>query len=122
VQGIAGGAFEPASIHAVITLEVADDRFDGLTSPKGLALVLGQGFELAPVNDLDIGIVLIDPAVAEIDVDRFRGRRDAFEQDRGLFKLCVEGVSIVGIPGKVRAPTMSECEWVVASPVLTPNS
>ena len=100
MQGIAGGAFEPASIHAVITLEVADDRFDGLTPLEGLALVLGQGFELAPVIDLDVGIVLIDPAVAEIDVDRFRGRRDAFEQVRGLFKLCVEGESFVGIPGK----------------------
>ena len=99
MQGIAGGAFEPASIHAVITLEVADDRFDGLTPLEGLALVLGQGFELAPVIDLDVGIVLIDPAVAEIDVDRFRGSAMP-EQDRGLFKLCVEGVSIEGIPGK----------------------
>ena len=85
MQGIAGGAFEPASIHAVITLEVADDRFDGLTSPKGLALVLGQGFEFAPVNDLDVGVVLIDLTVAEIDVDRLWGRGDAFEQNGGLF-------------------------------------
>jgi len=100
VQGITGGAFEPASIHAVITLEVADDRFDGLTPLEGLALVLGQGFELAPVNDLDVGVVLIDPTVAEIDVDRFGGRGDAFEQDGGLFKLFIEGVAIVGIAGK----------------------
>jgi hypothetical protein len=35
----------------MIGLEVADDRFDGLASLEGAALVLGQGFELAPVID-----------------------------------------------------------------------
>lgn len=100
MQGIAGGAFEPASIHSVITLEVADDRFDGLTALEGLSLVLGQGFELAPVNDLDAGVALIDPTVAEIDVDRLGRWGDAFEQEGGLFELFVEGVSIVGISGK----------------------
>ena len=84
----------------MIGLEVADDRFDGLASLEGAALVLGQGFELAPVNDLDVGVVLINPTVAEIDVDRLGGWGDAFEQNGGLFKLFVEGVSIVGIPGK----------------------
>jgi len=84
----------------MIGLEVADDRFDGLASLEGAALVLGQGFELAPVNDLDVGVVLIDPTVAEINIDRLGRRGDAFEQDGGLFELFVEGVSIIGIPGK----------------------
>ena len=44
----------------MIGLEVADDRFDGLASLE----VLGQGFELAPVNDLDVGVVLIHPVFA----------------------------------------------------------
>ena len=84
----------------MIGLEVADDRFDGLASLEGAALVLGQGFELAPVNDLDVGVVLIDPTVAEVNIDRLGRRGDAFEQDGGLFELFVEGVSIIGIPGK----------------------
>ena len=51
----------------MVGLEVAEDRFNGLASLEGLALVLGQGFELAPVNDLDVGVVPVNPAIAEID-------------------------------------------------------
>jgi hypothetical protein len=93
-----------------------------LTPLEGWALVLGQGFELAPVIDLDVGIVLIDPAVAEIDVDRFRGSAMPSSRIVACSSCALRVCGSKGFPGKVRAPTMSECEWVVASPVLTPNS
>ena len=59
---------------------VVDDRFDALTALQDL----GQGFEFAPVNDLDVGVVLIDPTFAVIDADRLGWRGDAFEMNGGL--------------------------------------
>ena len=39
MQGIAGGAFGPASVHAVMIRGLADYRFDGLTPLEGLAQI-----------------------------------------------------------------------------------
>ena len=74
------------------------------------------------MNDLHPGIVTIHAAKAQINDHLFRRPADIFEQDVGLLELRRENVTIVGLPGKVHAPTIRPPLWVTAMLALTPNS
>ena len=83
---------------------MADGGLYGLSSPEGEPLALRQGVALAAMDDLHSRVVPVYPAIPEINVGGLGWRSDAFEQNGGLFQLLVEGVAIVGIPGKGAGP------------------
>jgi hypothetical protein len=61
VQRIAVSVFEPAAIHAVIALGMADRRLDCLAPLEPLALLCIERPQLAAVNDLYRRAGLVDP-------------------------------------------------------------
>ena len=52
-------ALEVAAVHAVVALEVPDDRLDRLASLEQLSLLSADGSGLSPVHDAYIGVVCI---------------------------------------------------------------
>ena len=72
MQGIPLLSLEPAAIHPVIRLEVANRWFYRLSSLEPAALLLGQRLVLAAMNDLHLGIVTIDATKAQINHHFFR--------------------------------------------------
>ena len=59
VQPVAGFALEVAAVHAVIGLEVGDDRLNRLAPPQLLSLLLADSFGLARVHDVHIRVPCI---------------------------------------------------------------
>ena len=100
VQGVAQVAGEPAAIHAVIGLEMTDRWLDRLTSLEPPAVLPIERSDLAPVQDLDLWVVPIDPAKAQIDHHLFRHGTRVFEQKTGLLQLLAKDVSVIGIAGE----------------------
>jgi len=52
MQYIGAAATEPAAIHAVVALGVANGRLDRLAPPEPATLLRVQGLELAAMDDL----------------------------------------------------------------------
>ena len=100
MQGVAQLALEPAAIRPVNRLEVTNRRLHRLSPLEPAALLPGQRLVLAPVDDLNIGVVFINAAIAQIDNDLLRRLARVLQQNRGLLQLPVEDVSVVRIPRK----------------------
>ena len=100
MQRIAELPRKPAPVHAVIRLQMPNRRFHRLPPLEPAALLPGQRLVLAPVDDLDIGVVFINAAIAQIDNDLLRRLARVLQQNRGLLQLPVEDVSVVRIPRK----------------------
>ena len=66
VQPVTLLALEMAAVHAVISLEVADDRLDGLAPLEQLSVLLADSLALAPVHDMHIRVELVDTPIAQI--------------------------------------------------------
>ena len=97
MQPVPALTLEVAAVHAVIGLEVADDRLNGLTPPEQLSLLLADPFGLAPVHDVHIRVVCIHTPITQIH-ERCRWLRPAvLHQDRGLFQLLIERVPVVRV-------------------------
>lgn len=62
--------------------------------------MLRQRFELASMDDLDIGVVFVHAAIAQIDNDLLRRLASVLQQNRGLLQLPVQDMPVVGISGK----------------------
>jgi hypothetical protein len=122
MQRIAQFALEPAAIHPVIRFEMTNRRFYRLSSLEPSALLLGQRLVLAAMDDLHLGIVTIHAPKAQINHDFFGLAPDILQQDARLLQLCRENVTVVGVAGKVFAPTIRPLWWVTAILALTPNS
>ncbi len=90
LDAIADLAFEVTAVESVIGFQVADNRFDGLASFEQFHADWAQSLFLAPVADFDLGVVVIDAAVAQIGVDGGGRGACVLHQDRGLFELLVQ--------------------------------
>ncbi len=109
VQPVAGFALEVAAIHAVIGLEVADDRLDRLTPLQLLSLLLADPFGLAPVHDVHIRVLCIHAPIAQIDERRRRLDRTVLHQDGRLLQLLSQRVSVIRVAVEGPVPPRSGC-------------
>ena len=91
--------FQPATTHSVISLQVANYRFDRLSALQPAPLLLSQRFGFTAVDDFNIGVI-IDPAVSKIDKHLLGLFARVFQQDRGLFELRRENVPAIGVTRK----------------------
>jgi hypothetical protein len=66
MQRIARGAAQPAAIHAVVVLQVPDDRLHRLPAFEPFALLIAQALELAPVDDLGARVGRVHAPKAQI--------------------------------------------------------
>lgn len=101
---------------------MSNRRFDGLSLAQPPLLLWTQAFELATVDDLLVGVVGIHAAKPKIDHNLFEGNTHVSCQVCCLFQNCIEGVTIVGIAGNVRAPSIRPLLWAITTPLFTPNS
>src|SRR5512133_246001 len=100
MQCIAYLALEPAAIHPVIRLQMANGRLHSLPTLEPPTLLRSQRLVLAAMDDLHIGIVAIYAAIAQIHYHLFGDAAYIFEQDAGLLQLCRENVAIVRVARK----------------------
>lgn len=97
MQPVTGFTLQVTAVHAVIGLEVADDRLDGLAPLEQPSLLLAEPLGLAPVNDVHIWVVRIQTSIAQIS-GRCRWLRPVvLHQDRGLRQLLIERVPAIRI-------------------------
>lgn len=61
---------EVTAVHAVVLLEVANDRLNRLASFELLPALLADALTLTPVHDGHIRVLCIHPPVAQIDKGR----------------------------------------------------
>ena len=97
VQSVADLTVEVTVPHVVIGLEVTDDRFDRLTPPQLLSLLLADPLELATVHDVHIRVLCIQTTIAQIDERRRWLDRTVLHQDGRLLLLLVQSVDVVGV-------------------------
>lgn len=90
-------ALEVAPVHAVILLQVPDDRLDGLAALEQLALLLREALDLAAVHQAHIRNVGLHPAVAQVGIGRVGLDAAVLHQDRGLLQLRLQRVPVVGV-------------------------
>ncbi len=101
---------------------VSDGRLHRLASLQPAVLLICQAFERAPVDDLNAGIGRIHTAKAQVHHHLFRCACCVLAQDPGLLQLLVQRVAVIGVPVKLRAPTIRPCLCVMATLTFTPNS
>ncbi len=59
MQPVTGFALKVTTVHEVITLDMADDGFDGLATSEVASLLLVDPFGLTPVHDVHAGQIRI---------------------------------------------------------------
>ena len=97
MQPVTHLALEVTAAHAVITLEVPNDRLDGLAPLEHLSLLPADPLGLAPVHDVNMGVVPIHPPVAQVHKRCFWFDLAVLHQDRGLLQLLGQGVPVIGV-------------------------
>ena len=118
MEGVAFCAFQPVSAQAAIVFHMPDHRFDGAAPPNVPLQACGDAA-------LEFAVVELDPgregctAIAQIH-EHFL--RLALCQDFHLLNSRVQGMPVVGIPGRLRMPTTNPSLCVVATDTFTPNS
>lgn len=65
-QPVASVAFEMAAVHAVVALEMPDDRLNRLATPEQVSLLLADPFGLALMHDLHLWVVCLHTPIAQI--------------------------------------------------------
>ena len=86
--------------HPVVLLQMPDRRFNRLPTLEQLELFFVQPLRLASVIDLNARVLLIDPAVSEIDVHRDWLDSVVLQQDRRLLDLFSQLTPIKRITAK----------------------
>ena len=81
MQRFANAPPQPAPIHAVIGIEVTDRRFHRLAPLEPAPASFVHGLALATVQNLNVAIVRVDPAIAQVDKHLLGLSRDVLEQD-----------------------------------------
>ena len=84
----------------MIGLQVSDGWLDSLASAQPAFLLRRERFELAPVDDLHIGVVGVHTAESQVDHDLFELDRMVLKQIRRLLQRCVQDVAIVRVTGE----------------------
>ena len=67
MERIAELAFQSAAIHPMVRLQMSNGRLDRLSPLEPASLLFCQRLVLAAMNDLYRRIVLIHPAIAQVD-------------------------------------------------------
>jgi hypothetical protein len=98
MQPVTNLALQVTAIHAVIGLQVTDDRFDGVTPFDEFALGLAQALGLATMNDGQARVVSIHTSVAQIDDRRGWFLARILHENGGLFDLFVQRMPIKRCP------------------------
>ena len=123
MQRIAHSTLQPAPIHPVVGLGVADQWLDRLAPLEQALLVIAERLVLAAVDDLHARVVGVHAPVAQVDDDLLGRASQVLQQIGGLLELGAEDVAVVReLPGKLRAPTIKPCLWVTARLTKTANS
>ena len=107
MQRIAHRTLQPASIHPVVGLGVADQRLDGLAALEQALLVIAERLVLAAVDDLHARVVGVYAPVAQVDDDLFGRAPGVLQQVGGLLELGAEDMAVVRIAGGSCAPRPS---------------
>ena len=99
VQCIAGAAAEPAAIHPVVALGVADGRLDRLAPLESATLLRIQRPELAAVDNLHRRAGCVDAAKPEVNDRRGGPPADVLQQRVRLLELFGQRVTVIRIGG-----------------------
>ena len=105
VQRVAHSAFQPAAIHAVVTLGVADHRAGGLSALEPTPLQRGQSLVLAPVDDLHARVVGVYAPVAQIHDGLLRLAPQVLQQIGRLLELLRQCVAVKRVTGELEFDT-----------------
>lgn len=84
----------------MISLEVPNDRLDGLASLEQSALLIGQTLVLAAVLDINVRVVLVHTPVTLVCVHDLESDARALHQDAGVFNLLVQRVPVIRVAWK----------------------
>ncbi len=96
VYRVAYRPFQPTTSHLVISLNAPDHRWRlSAFRPAGM----GQRFRFPAVDNFDPGVISINPSISKIDKYLLRLFAEVFQQDRRLFRLCVQMVPVIWIIG-----------------------
>ena len=88
---------EPAAIHAVIGLQVANGGLHRCSPFEPALLLLSLTLEFAPVNDLPVRLVGVHAAKAQIAHDVFERDGNVLRQIRCLLQDRAQNVAVVGV-------------------------
>ena len=100
MQRITHGALQPAPVHPVIGLRVADQRLDRLASFQQTLLMVGERLVLAAVDDLHARVVRVHAPVAEVDDHLLRTSPQVLHQIARLLELGAQNVAVVRVAGE----------------------
>ena len=100
MQRIAHRTLQPAPVHAVVGLGVADQRLDGLAPLQPGLLLRGQRLELATVDDLLARVVGVHAPEAQVRHHDLDLARHVLEQVGGLLEHGAEDVAVVRVAGE----------------------
>ena len=78
----------------MICLQVADDRLDGFSALEIFFVFIRQTLEFATVLDVDVGVGLVHPPVAQVNDGLVRFGVHGLHEDAGLFRLLTERVPL----------------------------
>ena len=117
MQRVTGLLLEPAAIHPMIVLEVADDGLDCLSAPEPAPLRVGQGLEAAAVDDLDARDGRLHAPEPQVHHRLLRTRAGVLGQDLHLLELLGERMAVVGVAREVTlgVQAASRCTTVSGS-------
>ena len=97
MQRIANCPLQPAPVHPVVGIGVADQRLDCLAPFEQALVFIGERLVLAAVNDLHARVVGIHAPVAKVDDDLLGLASQVLLQIGGLLKLGAEDMAVVRV-------------------------
>ena len=100
MQRISRHTLQPAPVHAVVGLGVANQRLDGLGSLEQALVVIAEQLVLAAVDDLHARDVGVQAPVAKVDDNLLGSVTQVLRQVGGLFQLGTEDMAVVRVAGE----------------------
>ena len=97
---IADLALQMTAIQTVIGFQVSDDWLNRLASFEQFHADLAELLLLSPMPDIDLGVIVIDAAIAQVGVDGSGGDAGVLHQDCCLLELLGQCVAIERVARK----------------------